>query len=87
MPTLGKINLYMKLQSFEIDIVFFCLGERWLQLYEICLLTSSSSHEKALITVVALVILILISQKNNVYHLGKVLSPDDLFCLFVVFFI
>lgn len=65
---------------------FFCLEERWLQLYEICLLTSSSSHEKALITVVALVILILFSQKKNVYHLGKVLSSVDLFWLAGCFF-
>lgn len=84
-PTLGKINLYMKLQSIGIDIVFFCLGERWLQLYEICLLASSSSHEKVLITVVALVILILISQKKHVYRLGKVLSPVDLFCLLLFY--
>lgn len=65
---------------------FFYLEERWPQLYEICLLTSSSSHEKALITAMALVILILISQKKNVYHLGKVLSSVDLFWLVGCFF-
>lgn len=68
---------------------FFCLEERWPQLYEICLLTSSLSHEKTPVTVMALVILVLISQKKNVQHLGKVLSSVGLFCLvscFLFFF-
>lgn len=68
-----------EINHFNLTWVFFCLEERWPPLYEICLLTSSSLHEKALITVVALVSLILFSQKKNVYHLGKVLSSIDLF--------